>query len=186
MALQSRPRHSRTLAPRGIILKFGIADFDGDRLPDLIYSDGYEFLYFMKGDGRGNFGAAIRFAAFDPLKYIGYGMGNLSVYDLNGDGHPDLVGPGGNGLNVLLGQGGGTFAPPVTYTTTGGLNLADFDGDGHIDAITCDGTTGKVSVYYGRSDGTFAPGVIVGGVQIILASLPALPIFTEIAKIASS
>jgi hypothetical protein len=152
------------VSPATLASKVGIADFDGDGVPDLIYSDGYEFLYFMEGNGQGNFGTPVRFPAFDSTKWVGYGMGDIYVYDLNGDGLPDLVGPGGNGINVLLGMGAAKFAPPVTYTTTGGLNLADFDRDGHIDGITCNTTTGNITVSYGRSDGTFASPVSVGNV----------------------
>jgi hypothetical protein len=153
--------------------KVGIGDFDDDGVPDIVYSDGYEYLYFMKGDGNGHFGTPISFPTYDPSKYVGYGMQDIFVFDLNGDGHPDLIGPGGNGLNVLLGQGGGKFSPAVTYSTYNGLHVADFDGDGHVDAISCDntGTTGytaanlgTIVVAYGRADGTFGPNIAVSTV----------------------
>jgi hypothetical protein len=79
---------------------------------------------------------------------------------LNGDGHPDLV-LGfyfiDNVISVLLGNGDGTFRPPVTYNTGGGsgaVALADVNGDGNLDVMVAEGS-GRVGVMLGNGDGTF-------------------------------
>jgi hypothetical protein len=156
-----------SVSPQAFQYKVAIADFDGDGLPDLVYSDNAGFLYLMKGDDKGDFGAPVPVFAAGEYQF---NLQDIFVYDLNGDGHPDLVGPGFTGLVVVLGEGGGKFAPPVTYNTYSGVHLADFDGDGHVDAISCGtlGTTGSspspngtIYVSYGRTDGTFGDPVAV-------------------------
>jgi hypothetical protein len=69
------------------------------------------------------------------------------VADVNGDGHPDAItadfdptqsAPGGT-IEVLLGNGDGTFRSPVSYTVPGSWVTAvypsDVNGDGRIDLI---------------------------------------------------
>jgi uncharacterized protein (TIGR03437 family) len=56
----------------------------------------------------------------------------------------------------MLGNGDGTFLPPVTYST-GGYTYAtvgDFDGDGKIDLV-CNVNGGSIFVFPGNGDGTF-------------------------------
>lgn len=52
----------------------------------------------------------------------------------------------GTTLSILLGNGDGTFADKVNYTTEAGPNgitATDFDGDGDIDlAVTNEGADG--------------------------------------------
>jgi len=72
--------------------------------------------------------------------------------------------PEGGAVQVLLGNGNGTFAAPVTYTTTpiftGTVVLADFNGDGRQDILAVGAIpggirSGGVSLLLGNGDGTF-------------------------------
>jgi hypothetical protein len=61
--------------------------------------------------------------------------------DLNQDGLVDLVlTDGGGGLDVLTGNGDGTFRPPLHYDAPGILRavLADLNRDGLIDILAGD------------------------------------------------
>ncbi len=129
----------------------------------------------LLGNGDGTFQPAVMYATGAPF------AASIAVGDVNGDGVPDLVvgdvwqtfhQSGGffpGGVSVLLGNGDGTFQPPVVYGS-GGVNaysvaLADLRNNGKLDiAVTNtydDETTvvGSVSVLLGNGDGTFQPAV---------------------------
>src|SRR5436309_2571301 len=54
-----------------------------------------------------------------------------------------------------------SFLPPVSYTGTGasGITAVDLDGDGNLDLIVGDVNGPRLSLLYGRGDGTFEPPV---------------------------
>jgi len=65
----------------------------------------------------------------------------LSLTDLDGDGHLDVVYTNARfgTVGIMYGVGDGTFFDPVEYPVTGdsyGLVLADVNGDGAVDAVT--------------------------------------------------
>ncbi len=116
---------------------------------------------------------ALGFTGFFPMPMV---AGNFT-----GNGHLDLAVAGtdnstGYGeVSVLLGNGDGTFQPPVTDTVAEsdvspeGMADGDFTGDGRTDlAVTYYfGSKETVSLLLGNGDGTFQPPVtdVVGGVQ---------------------
>ncbi len=64
------------------------------------------------------------------------------------------------GVSVLLGNGDGSFRPPVHYATgPNPLNLVagDFNGDGRLDLVAASHVGGTVSLLAGNGDGTFQP-----------------------------
>jgi hypothetical protein len=89
----------------------------------------------------------------------------VATADFNGDGRPDLayVDNTNDFLDVMLSDGGGNFAPQVTYAVGSGptsVAVGDFNGDGWPDlAVANTGPPGTVSVLFNLGDGGFAPQV---------------------------
>lgn len=75
----------------------------------------------------------------------------------------------GNGVQVLLGNGDGTFQNPSTYAmgTPIDIRTGDFDRDGNLDLVLHgDNAQGQLSVSFlrGNGDGTFATPVTIAAV----------------------
>jgi hypothetical protein len=141
-----------------------IADVNRDGKPDFVVTNffpGTVGVGVFLGNGDGTFQA--------PVSY-GAGMASFSVAigDLRGIGIPDLAvadwcnSPcnSNNGvIEVLLGNGDGTFQAAVGYGS-GGLYaykvaIGELNGDGHPDLVVTNNLSNSVSVLLGNGDGTF-------------------------------
>jgi hypothetical protein len=129
------------------------ADFNNDGNLDLAVTN-YDAgtISLLLGDGAGNFPAAMSstIPGFDgPCAPV--------AADFNGDGNIDLaiVNQDSNNVNILLGNGNGTFQS-FSNTSVGQqpqrMQLGDFDGDGNIDLVTVDANSYQVTALLG--DGT--------------------------------
>jgi hypothetical protein len=130
-----------------------VADFNGDKKPDLAVSvsgggGGFDVLL---GNGNGTFQNPVLYGlATDP--------NSLTAGDFNGDKKVDLVGINSQsgGISVLLGNGNGTFQAPQTfYPAIGPVFVAsgDFNNDGLWDLVTTNYRS--LSIYLSNGDGTF-------------------------------
>ena len=144
-----------------------VADFNGDGRPDIAVavtsSSGNGAVSVELGNGDGTFQNAI----VSPLHTDPINNQDLIVAaDFNGDGRIDLLvlEAYGDGFEVLLGNGDGTFQTPVVTVLTGGFSLAvgDFNGDGKADVVTSgynvNNGTNTLTIYLSNGDGTFSQG----------------------------
>ncbi|MFZ0478881.1 MAG: FG-GAP-like repeat-containing protein [Terriglobales bacterium] len=142
-----------------------MADFNRDGIPDMVVCNTNGYSVFL-GNGDGTFNLN---NTYTPA---GTGANFCAVGDLNGDGNPDIVATtnydaNGNagGVDVLLGNGDGTFQGPVSYIAGGlesfGIAIGDVNNDGFPDVIvtsrcqveTC--INGNIFLLLGKGNGTF-------------------------------
>jgi hypothetical protein len=142
-----------------------VADFNGDKLPDILLTDNMYSFSYMKGYGDGTFSAGVDY--YSPTTDNGNPYAwDVATGDFNGDGFPDVV--IGNwccdaavGITVYLSRGDGSLQPGINYGTDGYfafVAVADFNKDGKLDIAAMDNSTGLVQIFNGVGDGTFTTG----------------------------
>jgi hypothetical protein len=105
--------------------------------------------------------------------------GYVATGDFNGDGNLDIAGLSSDSVSVALGNGDGTFKPPVETSIasgcTGGaqLGVGDFNNDGKLDVVVT--LSNWVCFLLGNGDGTFQAPIVVSraGCQIYCSTPPA-------------
>ncbi len=157
-----------------------IADFTGDRIPDVaaVVSQEWEEVYLFENSGSGTFTRRVIFGSTNE----DFGSSGLSVADMNRDGRPDLLYSNGDGFDLaapgartwhglqwLENLGGGGFR----FHRMGDLRGAytpigvDLDRDGAMDAVAVSGFNDwsdpkAASLVWFRNDGrgNFTPHVL--------------------------
>lgn len=149
-----------------------VADLNGDGKPDLVATNLGNLVGtvdVLLGNGDGSFQPAVTYASGGAYP------ASVAIADLNGDNKPDLVVTNEEGqffgglVDVLLGNGDGTFQPAVTYDSGGGdawsVAVVDVNGDNKPDLVVANVCTsscsphGVVAVLLGNGDGTFQAAV---------------------------
>jgi hypothetical protein len=136
------------------------ADVNSDGKQDLVGFDldNLSKLFILLGNGDGSFQPAFIVNAGALATFVAAG-------DFNRDGNLDLV-VGGTSLQdkkriaVLLGNGDGTFQPPVGYQAgvfPEFVITEDFNRDGKLDLAVANYDPSSISILMGNGDGTFQP-----------------------------
>lgn len=175
------------LAPQTV----AIADFNGDRIPDLAVAylrcdpgkPELDPLRCPEGDRSGRlalFAGAGRgaFRALERRFVVGESPKASATGDFNGDGIKDIVvanfGLGTRGsLSVLLGDGRGGFSTRTIRLdgNASALSVGDFNGDKHQDIVVALTNLREVALLLGDGRGNFSEGTFgVAGSPLSLAS----------------
>ncbi|MGA7924524.1 MAG: VCBS repeat-containing protein [Candidatus Sulfotelmatobacter sp.] len=140
---------------------FALADFNGDGKADVAVlasagTDSPQQVYILMGNGDGTLQAPV-------VTTLTAEESVIAAADLNGDKKAELVvnlsdANGAAGIEVLLGNGDGTFQTPKTVVTGAEsvLTVADFDRDGKPDLAIS--TSNGAQIMKGQGDGTFSSG----------------------------
>jgi RHS repeat-associated protein len=136
-----------------------VHDVDDDTLVDvLVAAAGSDAVFLRRGRGDGTLG--------DPTPIAVNDVRSLALADVDGDGTDDLITASSDGVaSVMLGEGDGRFAAPLTHTLTHAAHLikaADINGDEQLDLIVLSQSAGTIDVLLGGGDGTFTTAVTYG------------------------
>jgi uncharacterized repeat protein (TIGR01451 family) len=178
VALPSSPQNSRFVVE---------GDFNGDGKLDLAIPNlcgtaqncaGYSTpgtVSILLGNGDGTFTPT----ATPPT--TGFNPGMIATGDFNGDGKLDLLVDSNcdnianvacatvpESISVLLGDGQGNFTPfgppMVIESDHKTLIVGDFNGDGKLDFAILPATINeRITIFFGKGDGTFTPKVVLSG-----------------------
>ncbi len=138
-------------------------DFTGNGRTDLAVA-GYKYNYttstflgevsVLVSNADGTFEPAVEYPVGDFPESIVAG-------DFTSNGRLDLSVSDEDGIQMLLGNGDGTFQPVKTVAgnVLGPLVPGDFNDDGRLDLAYLDTYTGEILMFPGNGDGTFRPAV---------------------------
>lgn len=131
------------------------ADFNGDGYADVVMRGSGGYAWLLPGRSDGTFDKEVAILASN------FFISSSEIGDLNADGRVDVVfaDVATNAIIVLLGEGNGTFRPPVlTQLADPPTNIAigNFDGDGVPDLVFRSFATSSFTVMRGSGTGSFS------------------------------
>jgi hypothetical protein len=123
---------------------------------------GEDYVNVMLGNGDGTFQPPVSYPTTAGSKMLTLGDftgdGNIDVLNLEWTNSQGIV---CNCIEVLPGNGDGTFGAPITTyitnTTGGAIATGDFNNDGTLDVVIAGafGSTYQIDILLGNGDGTF-------------------------------
>jgi VCBS repeat protein len=136
------------------------ADLDGDGDLDIVLTEEETcpgipaHIFIFRNDGNQNF------VQMPDIVLTGLSAHSLSLADVTGDGHIDIITVLSTGMGVFPGNGNLTFGPPIVSTTAPyKFKMADFDHDGLLDLgmiLQQDAFgTDTIATALGNGNGTF-------------------------------
>ena len=158
-------RHGATYAVAPAFHAAAASLRDNGVLDLIVAGAGTDDVYVLLGNGDGTFQSPVAYPTTAESKMVTLGSftasGNVDVLSLEGVSTQGIV---CNCVEVLPGNGDGTFGAPVTtavpYNIDGSaMGAADFSDDGKMDVAVGGGffATNQVDILLGNGDGTFTP-----------------------------
>ncbi len=141
-----------------------VKSMNGDEYPDLVVFGSTGTLIVLLGKEGATF--------HEPQIYDVRGGVEYGIEDFNDDGYPDSFVRTTDSLLILLNQGDGTFAAPLSSPDDAWITnslATDLNRDGHADILSVI-YQGHVRIRLGLGDGTFAQAV-----EYATGSFPGVP-----------
>jgi len=130
----------------GDVLDIKVADMDGDRNMDIIYSGLFDkYLHIMYGKGKGE---------FEPPTVYPYKVEIKTIGHLNNDIYPEIISPWMYWFSIFINNGDRTFTKDSLsqeYTNLDCAAFGYFNNDSYIDIVAP-----KRFIYYGNGAGGFS------------------------------
>lgn len=153
------------LSFEGFAMGMAVGDFNADGKLDVVVASGGTTAYpgsgvsVSLGNGNGTFTQANG----SPIS-LGQNLSAIVAADFNGDGKLDIAVTDSvnNEVIILLGNGDGTFGPPLTIPVGNQpdqIIAGDFNNDGKLDLAIANEGDGTVTLLLGNGDGTFTQAV---------------------------